>query len=37
MSSAKSITLFVRYSEMSLKYDKNKNGPRTDPWGIPRI
>ena len=31
VSSANSLTLFDRSSDMSFIYSKNKNGPKTDP------
>ena len=37
VSSAKRRTFFVRSQEMSLIYNKNKNGPSTDPWGPPEL
>ena len=37
MLSAKRRTLFVRSQEMSLIYNKNKNGPSINPWGTPEL
>ena len=37
VSSAKSLTCEFMFSGRSFMYRRNKIGPRTEPWGIPRV
>ena len=37
VSSAKSLILLTESSQISFMYKRNKNGPRTEPWGTPAL